>query len=302
MNGIPLDVNTVLLILSAILLIFFITISLVYVRSRKKETHTTKVVQSDPPPEEPPLPRALLVDESGVLKDPRYQIKGVSTLIGRTKPDLAENLEYLTIDSSAIGRRHAIIEYKHHCFWLSDLKSLNGTFLNGKKITSEVRLKHGDSIGFHKFTFGFILPSLSADEATVFAGNSFLDTKKPSVKEAVAEEDKTVVLNTVKPLGTEGRPNPISAQVEKTTQTAEKAMEEDQTVVLNPNHPSRSENLVENPGPGFADDQTVILTPKKRQIQDKSKSGGFDFDGDTEDQPTIIMQPKNMKRPPDNSV
>lgn len=142
-------------------------------RSQKQGT------KNEPPEainEKSTLPLAFLVDETGVLANQMYKIKAASMLVGRVKTEQCELVEQLTINQSTIGRRHAIIEYENHCFWLSDLNSTNGTFLNGKQITKKMSLKHGDKIGFHKYELTFKMPSMDGCESTMYSNNQDWDT------------------------------------------------------------------------------------------------------------------------------
>jgi ABC-type multidrug transport system ATPase subunit len=51
-----------------------------------------------------------------------------------------------------ISARHARLTRGHDGFWLEDLGSLNGTFVNGRRITTAVRVRRGDVIGLAGFT------------------------------------------------------------------------------------------------------------------------------------------------------
>jgi hypothetical protein len=68
-----------------------------------------------------------------------YRLGPTRMLIGRT--DQCD----LVIDDSLVSRKHACIERKDGRFLLQDLKSTNGTFLNGEFIDVCV-LNHGDKI------------------------------------------------------------------------------------------------------------------------------------------------------------
>ncbi|MBW2091209.1 MAG: FHA domain-containing protein [Deltaproteobacteria bacterium] len=61
----------------------------------------------------------------------------------------------ISIDNTAISRKHASIEFKDGEYVLTDLESSNGTFLNGDKIHDPQILKPGDSIGIAKFSLIF---------------------------------------------------------------------------------------------------------------------------------------------------
>ena len=70
------------------------------------------------------------------------------------------------IDQKFISRRHAQVRWLHDVFYISDLGSTNGTFVNGSRIedNQEVVLKDGDEIVFaqDEITFVFSDPNQTA--------------------------------------------------------------------------------------------------------------------------------------------
>lgn len=58
----------------------------------------------------------------------------------------------ITISDKLTSRNHAVIQKIKNGFFISDLKSTNGTYLNGKKIEADkyVELKPGDTISIGK--------------------------------------------------------------------------------------------------------------------------------------------------------
>jgi signal transduction histidine kinase/pSer/pThr/pTyr-binding forkhead associated (FHA) protein len=70
-------------------------------------------------------------------------------LIGRSS-------EALPITDNTVSRRHAELTPDDGAWWLRDLKSQNGTYVNGLRITQRTRLKPGDQIrtGSTLFMFG----------------------------------------------------------------------------------------------------------------------------------------------------
>src|SRR5437868_6140268 len=70
--------------------------------------------------------------------------------IGRSPKNL------IVIDSPKVSRRHALINVQNVGeFWLIDLGSSNGTFLNKRRVNQPVQLSDQDviAIGDHQFTF-----------------------------------------------------------------------------------------------------------------------------------------------------
>jgi pSer/pThr/pTyr-binding forkhead associated (FHA) protein len=78
----------------------------------------------------------------------RYEFDKESVKIGRN-----EDCD-VTIDNLGVSRYHSEILQKDGFFILRDLKSNNGTFVNGKRIES-YNLNDGDEISIGKFTISF---------------------------------------------------------------------------------------------------------------------------------------------------
>ena len=68
-----------------------------------------------------------------------------------------------------------MIEYKDHSFWVIDQGSLNGTFVNNKRIEAETRLKHGDRLRFHKHEFEFLVLDMFETDRTMMGETLFAD-------------------------------------------------------------------------------------------------------------------------------
>lgn len=101
------------------------------------------------------VPGAYLLDINAITDTGIYRINKRSVTIGRSNADGID----MSIGIDTISAKHAQIEYRDHSFYLTDLGSVNGTYLNEVKgrITDEVRLKNGDVITFDQHKFKFIL-------------------------------------------------------------------------------------------------------------------------------------------------
>ena len=64
---------------------------------------------------------------------------GATILLGRTSSDVA-------FTDFTISRRHAELKPSGRGWMLEDLKSANGTYVNGKRLERPTRLKHGDQV------------------------------------------------------------------------------------------------------------------------------------------------------------
>ena len=77
----------------------------------------------------------------------RFRIdEGQTLTIGRDKE------ADVVVDNTAISRQHCSLELKGGVYYLTDLYSLNGTKVNGKKVVSAVPVKKTDLIEVSKFT------------------------------------------------------------------------------------------------------------------------------------------------------
>lgn len=95
-------------------------------------------------PQIPRLPRAayLAALEAG-CSHREYCIDGQGATIGR-----AADLCDIVVAGAAVSRRHVrLIADEEGSYVLEDLDSTNGVFVNGLRISSPVRLQHGDLIG-----------------------------------------------------------------------------------------------------------------------------------------------------------
>ena len=120
-------------------------------------------------------PEAFLRDMSGISGLDRHELKSPFVNIGRIPSGLSGDIQDIVIDLKTVGRQHAAIEFKEHSYWLRDQSSLNGTFLNGSRIETEVRLSHGDLVAFHDHEFRFAMPSMQDSDKTVMAGDEGAD-------------------------------------------------------------------------------------------------------------------------------
>jgi len=156
------------------------------------------VVQSTTPKES--IPGAYLLDIEGITDKGIYRISKPSVTIGRSDADDID----MSIGIDTISAKHARIEYRDHSFYLGDLGSTNGTYLNeGKdRITDQVRIKNGDIIVFDHHKFKFMVPGQDkwvAAKPIQPGGETVLSVPEPpeqpsptaeKEEEAVAEEER----------------------------------------------------------------------------------------------------------------
>jgi hypothetical protein len=117
------------------------------------------------------VPQAFLNDLQGNTGSSRHTLGAKPSMLGRVGGS-DSHLQYIVINQTTVGRRHALIEYKDFCYWIIDQGSVNGTFVNGEKITEGHRLKHGDRVRLHKCEFEFLMPEVADAGKTIFSGGS----------------------------------------------------------------------------------------------------------------------------------
>ena len=84
---------------------------------------------------------AMLLVRKGPEEGRRIALSKGTTKIGRT----AQN--DIVLDEDGVSRRHARIRGDPSGFWISDLNSSNGTFVNGERLGTEPRrLRHLDRV------------------------------------------------------------------------------------------------------------------------------------------------------------
>ncbi|HVG19901.1 MAG TPA: FHA domain-containing protein [Blastocatellia bacterium] len=96
------------------------------------------------------------------------------------------------IDNANVSRYHALIEPRADGYWLSDLRSRNGTSVNGAAVASDRRLEDGDSISIgNASTLEFHLDESRADpradSAEASASQSTADETLPAQQSPAAE-------------------------------------------------------------------------------------------------------------------
>lgn len=81
-------------------------------------------------------------------KGETFELREDKTTIGRVSSN------EIVLKDSSISREHCVIEKRNGDFFINDLQSLNGTFVNGE-IANKTKLKHGDKIQIGDYTIRF---------------------------------------------------------------------------------------------------------------------------------------------------
>jgi len=141
------------------------------------------------------MPKAFLNDLGGVTEQKSYELDEKPTIVGRLRGPTTDAAHYIVIDETTVGRRHALFEYKEHSFWVTDQNSLNGTFVNNRRIEAATRLKHGDRVRFHKHEFEFLVLDMFETDRTMMSNTMFADLGEHSqVSHDEDEEDDATVV------------------------------------------------------------------------------------------------------------
>src|SRR6187455_2472033 len=85
----------------------------------------------------------------------------------------------LRVENSGVSREHASLRHREGAWWIQDLGSANGTFVNGLPANVPMRLRNGDELSFGPARYIFRSPdadwqSSGADtsEVTIVGGGT----------------------------------------------------------------------------------------------------------------------------------
>jgi len=94
--------------------------------------------------------RLIVVEGSPDLPSGTALPLGETVSIGRH-----EEHNDIVINAPVVSHEHACITFYRGNYWLSDLNSTNGTFVNGVRVSAETALNDGDLIRIGPITFRF---------------------------------------------------------------------------------------------------------------------------------------------------
>lgn len=126
------------------------------------------------------MPEIVVKYEDKVIERVVSQKKRIS--IGRT-PD-----NDIVLENKAVSRKHALIEFDEDSALIIDNESLNGTFVNSRKITEEV-LKDNDQITIGKFNLIYHRDAPKEARFADLDGTMVLKTRKQ--RELLEKDKKT---------------------------------------------------------------------------------------------------------------
>lgn len=124
------------------------------------------------------MPEIVVKYEDKVIEKVVIQKKMIS--IGRTPGN------DIVLDNKAVSRKHALIEFNESSALIMDNESVNGTFVNNRKITEEV-LKDNDQITIGKFDLIYHRDAPKETQLAYLDGTMVLKTRK---QRGLLEKDK----------------------------------------------------------------------------------------------------------------
>ncbi|MBD3170102.1 MAG: FHA domain-containing protein [candidate division Zixibacteria bacterium] len=102
----------------------------------------------------------------------------------------------IVLDNKAVSRKHSIIEFKGDTAVVIDNESLNGTFINGRKVSEEI-INDGDVITIGKYDLVFHSKRQSSDslipDDVALEGTMVLQTKRQEELIKKDREDRQIL-------------------------------------------------------------------------------------------------------------
>ena len=147
----------------------------------------------------------------------KYEIRNADTIIGRKSINSDIVIQY----NKTISRYHALISKYFGSIFIRDLKSKNGTYLNGRQLIANqlYEIKNGDKIRLSNEEFLFRKELTESGERTTDIQDSMLERLKLKAKEKkesidsdanASEEDKRIIRNVLSLLKDEKAFNKLS--------------------------------------------------------------------------------------------
>ena len=105
------------------------------------------------------LPAGLrLAEGEGALVVIRGASEGSVYVLGSDRLEIGRDRGDVALPHQTVSRCHAVVERADGAFWIADLGSLNGTYVNGAPV-ERARLSHGDQVQIGMFKLVFVSPA-----------------------------------------------------------------------------------------------------------------------------------------------
>jgi pSer/pThr/pTyr-binding forkhead associated (FHA) protein len=119
----------------------------------------------------------ILLKKDGTKKV--FPVRDKATILGR-RPDCD-----LCIPLQVVSRRHCQLSQEGNALKVRDLKSSNGTYLNGRKVEDEMDVKPGDNLQIGPLTFAIRIDGQPADVSPL---DSRMIQPTPDISDADIDE------------------------------------------------------------------------------------------------------------------
>jgi pSer/pThr/pTyr-binding forkhead associated (FHA) protein len=139
MYDLPFEWTVLLLRVVLIFLLYFFVFQVIRVISRELRVAAGEANRAGPPPQ---IQGAILVADAGdsnLVRGEVYDLEPV-TVIGR------HPRATIVVDSTFVSSEHLQLNWENDRWWVTDLRSTNGTFVNGSQIRVPTGLRPGDVI------------------------------------------------------------------------------------------------------------------------------------------------------------
>jgi len=121
---------------------------------------------------------------SGAAQGTQYQLTADRTILGR-HPNC-----HIILQSGVVSRHHAQVLESHGTFYVEDLRSRNGTFVNERKIDGRTELTDGDTIRLCDIVLQFILYPSTAEPIPIQPRVNFDTTSVEAMQSGILEHSQ----------------------------------------------------------------------------------------------------------------
>lgn len=147
-------------------------------RQRGNRRTPRRAIPGEPPATESP---ALLKDLSGFTGKTDHALMTTLTKISRRPAGDNTSSHTIVIGDGSVSRNHALIEFRDGDHWITDMGSINGTFVNNRRISEETCLEDGDLLRFARYEFEYRRNDKRTMGQTIFAKARFLKPKSREI-------------------------------------------------------------------------------------------------------------------------
>lgn len=115
----------------------------------------------------------------------QYPLEGVRWVLGRSPES------DVVLDVAAVSRRHVILSEESDGFYVQDLGSRNGTYINDQRVEERAPIRHGDRMLICDVLFEFLNPPAGSELSGASPESSSLLSSLVDVAESDSEESES---------------------------------------------------------------------------------------------------------------